>query len=694
MSLPELINKKIQINHKIAFPVLSLLALLIVIYGNSFNGEWHFDDFQNIVNNKNVHITSLSEISKSFSAPKALNLAAANSSRNEIIRPVAYLSFALNYYFGRLDVYGYHLVNFVILFLNSIILFLFIQRTLNLPLLRDKYATISYPVALLATVYWASSPVNVNAVSYIVQRMTSLAGLFYLSSMYLYLLGRTSEKSFRMYLFFVLSFISAILSLGTKEIAIMIPFSIFIYDFLLIDGVKNIKKYIVVVVISVILIGTISVLYISAMPFKTLLNFDRWPFSLNERLLTETKVIVFYMSLLLYPASGRLMLDHDFPLSTSFFDPAVLASISVIFILIMLAYLMSRKEPFISFCIIFFFINHIVEGTVIPLDLVFEHRNYVPSFFFFLPFIVFFIKSIEYFNYKKYLQWSLIALMIFLLASQGHTVSMRNDILSSERLAWEDNIMKAPNLSRPHAIIGAMHFEEGKLRDAFNETFKAVELQNYPNKYQFALYYANLGAAYLSFYDDEEQAFACYKSAISIYPRTSTAYDGISAINLRRGNLDIALENSRRAISFDNQNSNFYVNLGLILLKKGDLDGAQKESSTALLLDDDRALLILAEAMHRAGHYEGAILNYEKALKAKLNTTRVNLALIELSYKVNDANRLKKYIGRLIAIKEKKNFSDLINEELKRNKYAHAYIPDKEMLLKAIYSGMGKLRDD
>ena len=161
------------------FAFVSLFVFLLIIYGNSFHCEWQFDDIPNIVENVNVHMKSLfwTDIKKSFHITPAQGLP----------RPVAYLSFGLNYYSGGLDVFGYHVVNFVIHYIAAAFLFLFIFNTLNLPLLKEKYRHIAYPVALLAVTLWATNPVQVNAVTYIVQRMTSLSGMAYIMSMYFYL---------------------------------------------------------------------------------------------------------------------------------------------------------------------------------------------------------------------------------------------------------------------------------------------------------------------------------------------------------------------------------------------------------------------------------------------------------------------------------------------------------------------------
>ena len=140
---------------KFIFAFLSLFALLVIIYGNSFHGAWLFDDVHHIVNNRNTRLESLSWSDIGRSLHRGASLTQGERFSN---RPLAHLSFALNYYFGGMDVYGYHVVNFAIHFITACFLFLVIYRTLNLPLLKDRLGKSSYAVALLATFFWLPVP--------------------------------------------------------------------------------------------------------------------------------------------------------------------------------------------------------------------------------------------------------------------------------------------------------------------------------------------------------------------------------------------------------------------------------------------------------------------------------------------------------------------------------------------------------
>lgn len=214
----------------IIVPVVLLLLLLAVTYSNSFKGDWVFDDAPNILDNPNIRVEDLSTDSLKRSL---------YDQNGRLNRPLAYLTFGLNYYFGGTNVFGYHLVNLAVHFLTAVFLFLFILKTLNLPLLKDRYSSHTYSIALLAAVFWAVNPVQVTAVTYIVQRMASMAGLFYIAAMYLYLSGRTARTHGRRIIFISGAAVSSMLAFTSKQNAAMLPVSTFLYDLFLIQGITR-----------------------------------------------------------------------------------------------------------------------------------------------------------------------------------------------------------------------------------------------------------------------------------------------------------------------------------------------------------------------------------------------------------------------------------------------------------------------
>jgi len=161
---------------RLLFAGVSFLILLVAVYGNSLDCSWQFDDFQNIVENQRIQV-------KEWTWNAIFGIIQEQHART-MFRPLAYLSFAVNHTIGGLDPFNYHVTNLLIHYLTTLFLFAFIHRTLNLPLMSGRYAEKSYLIALLATVFWAIHPVHVSAVTYVVQRMASMATFFYILAHY------------------------------------------------------------------------------------------------------------------------------------------------------------------------------------------------------------------------------------------------------------------------------------------------------------------------------------------------------------------------------------------------------------------------------------------------------------------------------------------------------------------------------
>ncbi|MRS03017.1 hypothetical protein EG832_07310, partial [bacterium] len=431
--------------HRYAFAFISLLIILSVVYSNSFYGEWHYDDFANIVNNTHIQL-------KSFSWPE-IKQSLMGMYQDRLLRPLAYFSFALNYRLGGMDVFGFHVLNFIIHYLSSVFLFLFIYNMFKLPLLRDKYSAIAYPAALLATLFWAIHPLFVTSVTYIVQRMASMAAMFYILSMYFYLKARTAQKTGAAVVLFTGCCLAGLASFFTKENAAVLPISILLFDLILIQGVtkENIKRFGKIIVIPLLIFFIIGLIYTGGFS-NAFSGYAVRDFSMAERLLTEPRVIIFYLTLLFYPIGSRLTLIYDVAVSRSLFDPwTTVPSILIIVLMIGLALYWAKKRPVITFCILFYFLNHVVEGSVIPLELIYEHRNYLPAMLLFIPLAEFILYVLNYFSYKKAIQFAVAAGVVVIIVGEGDVTYNRNQIVSDDFLLWMDNIEKSPELSRPYA---------------------------------------------------------------------------------------------------------------------------------------------------------------------------------------------------------------------------------------------------
>ena len=671
---------------KYIFTFIALLAALFIIYSNSFHGNWHFDDFGNIVNNPRTQIKSFSWLEIKHSVY--------DINQNRLWRPLPVLSFALNYKLGGMDVFGFHVVNFIIHYLTCVFLFLFIYNTLKLPRLKDQYENIAYPVALLATFFWALNPVWITCVTYIVQRYTSMAGLFYIMSMYFYLKGRTSARISKTQtssiLFFILCITSGLAAMLSKENAAMLPVSILLFDLFLIEGItkQNILKYARIAILPLLLILIIGFIYTSG--FSNFFGFHGLSagyklrgFTMTQRLLTEPRVILFYLSLLFYPVSSRLTFLYDFEVSRSLMQPwTTIPSILSILLIISFAFYIARKRPLISFCLIFFFLNHIIEGSIFNLELIYDYRNYLPSMLLFVPFAEFIIYAVDYFSYKKLIQIIVALGIAIILFGLGDITYSRNKIFSDDFLLWFDNIDKSPQLSRPHTMAGSIYCNYNEKEKGLQEYKKAITLNNFGgSNISLSIQEYNLGLFYFTEMRDDLAMDYFIKSS-KTNPGHIPNYIYMAKIKLRHNQIKEAGQIIENKFKKQPDNSMLLELYSFILLKDGKIDAAKNFAEKSLAKDSDSlfALEIMAEVCRLKNNYARAIYYWKSVREVAPQNAYANLALIELYGKIKNAKMLNQEIRLLLYLQGSSTLKEYI-QQLNKDEKLLIYVPEIENYL-------------
>lgn len=290
--------------------ILLISVGLGLSYGQTLHDPFHFDDEEMIVQNDAIHLTDLSW--KNIQPVISYN------------RPVAHLSNALNFYFNGLDPKGYHIVNLFIHFLTALVIYLLFIKTLALLQMNQRLPKIQGSkegISLLGTLLWALHPVQTQAVTYIIQRMTSLAALFFILSLLFYILGRQSNGK-RSAAFYAISFLAALLAFGTKENTLLLPAAIFLYDLFFISRFNvRFSSQQAIFLVATFGLGLVWILWIyqgSNFGLTAMLSSKYGAGEMDPllRVMTEWRVVVFYVTLLLFPNPGRMNLDHDFSFST------------------------------------------------------------------------------------------------------------------------------------------------------------------------------------------------------------------------------------------------------------------------------------------------------------------------------------------------------------------------------------------
>ena len=369
---------------------LSIIAAAWLIYFPGLNGPFVFDDLANIVYNNNIKMQHLSL--------SALDVAAHSLNSGPLGRPIAGISFALNYYLagGIEHTFSYKVFNLSVHIINGFLIFWFgwlilslLQRQQKKPSGVSPGNTRNLLLAGTCAITWLVHPIQLTSVLYVVQRMTSMASMFMLLALILYIyarlaLGRQERQKSIAYL--VAAIIAGLAGVLSKEIALSLPLYIgiieliFFYDRHPWSRWHQLSKKMQTLLITLLIISFLLLLIVSfeiAIP-----QYASRDFSMLERILTEGRVLIFYLGEILVPRLSAFGLYHDdISISHSLTSPWT-SMTSVIFISVLLFYAirLRKKYPLFAFSTLWFFIGHVLESTIFPLELVHEHRNYLPSF--------------------------------------------------------------------------------------------------------------------------------------------------------------------------------------------------------------------------------------------------------------------------------------------------------------------------
>ena len=637
-------------NNMIWICLFLVLLTGIVAYSNTLDVPFQFDDVEQL--EKNPVITSLD------------NFVLSDKGYNFMPRRfVGYLTFALNYYFGGFDVTGYHVVNLSIHIINSMLIYFLVILTFRTPYfddrrtaekseqaevrskksktgnktVRDSFVSIHYPhfVALFSALLFVSHPLQTQAVTYIVQRLTSLATLFYLLSIVMYIKGREmqvevkvkiekdSNSTLRPHLSpltcLILSFIAAVCAMKTKEIAFTLPIMILLYEFTFFRSSLKTKLLFLIPMLLTLMIIPLSMMQtdkplgelLSDLSEKSRLqtNISRWDY-----LLTEMRVIVTYIRLLLFPVNQNL--DYDYPIYQSFFKPQVFLSFLLLSVLFGTAlYLMyksrlnatarstkstvsdelteaqvRRSENYspstlrlsrlISFGILWFFLALSVESSFIPIaDVIFEHRVYLPSVGIFIAISSAFLMLTKNFR-TKWRKTDQVVIAVFgtvIVILAGATIA-RNATWQSRIAIWEDVVNKSPGKARGYNDLGNAYNRAGLLAKAEEAYNRAITLDpdNFDAHNDRAIMYAK---------DNQiEKAIEEFKKAIALNATYAKPHTNLGVIYAQSNQLEKAIEEFNRSIELNPNNSDVFKNRGITYARMGDTVKAIQDFTRACFM--------------------------------------------------------------------------------------------------------------
>ena len=361
------------INHKLSYPAFFLLStlLILVCYYQGVNGPFLFDDTPNILKNLALQINDLSF--------ESLYNASMSGGAGILKRPVSMLTFALNHYFYGSEVASsYKVTNIVIHIFCFIATYWFIKLLLNyleLPYSSQKIKALALAVAIL----WAIHPFNLTSVLYVVQRMTSLSALFSLLTLSSYLYARIKQK----HSFYIISFLLFTLAILSKENALLLPVFLVV-----IEVFRSIQRNSIQMPLKILsLLAAPGLIFICVYLFidnnVLLRGYEVRQFNMLERLMTQSRVVFEYIQLSLLPNIMSMSIYHDdLKVSKSIVSPISTLLTAIFHItLISAAIFFRKKQTLVCFSIVMFYAAHSMESSILPLEMMHEHRNYFPLIF-------------------------------------------------------------------------------------------------------------------------------------------------------------------------------------------------------------------------------------------------------------------------------------------------------------------------
>ena len=642
------------------FVAAGLIVLAgLAVYANSFSGPFIFDDIASIVENPSIR--RLWPLGDVLSPP--------SDGGTLTSRPILNLSLAINYRLGGLDVWGYHATNLAIHLINGLLLLGILWRTFQLPSLQTRFGEAAWGLSLAIALLWTVHPLQTESVTYINQRAESLAGLFYLLTVYSVIRGLQSSRAACWYW---LAVGACLLGVATKEPVITAPLVILLYDrTFLEDSFRKILRRRWGLYLGLFASWALQA-YLQARTGLSVLKEELGPLGFWAYVRSEPGVILYYLRLSLWP--HPLCFDYDWPVANTLATilPGVLA-IGGLGLATVWGLAKRRSWGVLG---AWFFLILAPTSSIMPLPhLAFEHRMYLSLAAVLTWVVAGSYVAAQHLKRRRSMDgraWLVGGMALVALAAMvlGFLTIKRNEAYQTPFSIWEDTLSKAPENPTAHVCFSAALVNAGRLAEAV-EHYRCALRRN-PNDaaahnnlglalanlgrlreaiehYQVAirnhpghsLAHNNLGVA-LAGLGRFPEAIEHYEDAIRLKPDYAKAHNNLGNALANTGCLAEAVDHFQQAIRLNPDDGSVPTNLGLALAKAGRVSEAVERYQDALRISPDNALThnSLAAALMSLDRLPEAIQHYERASKLDPNSGEIhnNLAVALLnSSRLNEA---------------------------------------------------------
>jgi tetratricopeptide (TPR) repeat protein len=565
----------------------ALIALCIwLAYANSFAGRFVMDDEPSITNNATLRrVQGWSEV---FAPPMNSTVGG---------RPVTNLTLAINYAVDGVNPRGYHLVNLLIHIGAALCLFGILGRTLLLSRWPDVWRAAALPLAATVCLLWALHPLQTESVTYVVQRVESLVGFFYLLTLYAGI--RAMENGSRVWT--AIACVACWLGMGSKEVMVSAPLFVLFYDRTLVAGtfreafVRRRFLYAGLFSSWFLLAGLLSVYgeHSGSTGFEA--GVEPWHY-----LLTQCRAIVMYLRLTFWP--DPLVFDYWRAVVRGV--SAVWPQMILLVVLAMGTAWLCWKRSWVGLAGLWFFAILAPSSSFVPVatQTMAEHRMYLPLA---AVVVLVVVTGYRWFGSKSWWLFAMIAVTL------GVATHVRNRVYHSEIALWQDTVEKVPNNARALTNLGNALTETGRAEEALPLFARAMEIL----KGRDADLFNNRGVALLKL-GRVAEAEADFREALRLDPKHVKALNSLGYSLLTRGQVDEAEAVISQVTAIDAMEINAINNLGFVALKRGQDEKArgQFEKALGIMPDNAMALTNLGNIELRRGALAEAMAYYRRAV--------------------------------------------------------------------------------
>jgi len=436
---------------------LFLFLITIFAYFPGLSGPFVFDDLGNI--------DSLGDLGGVTDWPTFRAFVFGGDS-GPTGRPLSLLTFLIDANNWPADPWPFKRTNLVIHLINGALLGVLIDRILG-ALEYDKKAARSITLASVAC--WMLHPFLVSTTLYVVQRMAQLSTLFVLAGLIGFLHGRSmlSKNATRAYLVMTFSIgVFTVLATLSKENGILLPLLAGVIEITVLQyqptrhfSLNRRWQFVFITFPSLVIVGYLCQRAYTSNFFDVVAPRD---FSLYERLLTQPRILLDYLQHWFVPKlyTTGVFQDH-FIKSSGLLAPATTV-LSILLHTAIIGFTMKfrRKWPLVALALLFFYSAHLLESTVLNLELYFEHRNYLAACFLFVPVVAFCHKNMR----PKTFIVVVLGMLLLLSGFTRYSATIWQDYSS---MVWA-SAKKAPTSARAQAeyardLFNADRYEESLL---------------------------------------------------------------------------------------------------------------------------------------------------------------------------------------------------------------------------------------